>query len=137
MVGGGSSSASSHDSSAGGGGGSREDRLAGDRSYPAGGALAETHVASGVAGGGSNAPGFGAIDSEGVGVGRGAGAVEVEGGDEGGATLLDCVPVEREQKLVESCRTSQSRFRQEAKAVAQHYADIKSVSIFFRVFFHS
>ena len=45
----------------------------------------------------------------------------------GEATLLDCVPVEREQKLLESCRTSQRRFRQEAEAVAQKYAAIKKV----------
>ena len=42
-------------------------------------------------------------------------------------TLLDCVPVEREYKLLESCRTSQRRFGQEGKAVAQKYAAIKRV----------
>lgn len=42
-------------------------------------------------------------------------------------TLLGCVPVEREYKLLESCRTSQRRFRQEAEAVAQKYAAIKRV----------
>ncbi|CAN0229612.1 unnamed protein product, partial [Laminaria digitata] len=43
----------------------------------------------------------------------------------GRATLLECVPVEREKRLLESCRTSQRRFRQEAEAVAQKYAAIK------------
>lgn len=45
------------------------------------------------------------------------------------ATLLDCVPVERERRLLESCRTSQRRFRQEAEAVAEKYTAIKNVGV--------
>ena len=51
------------------------------------------------------------------------------GGDEGGGgkTLLDCIPVEREQRLLESCRTSQRRFRLEGDNVAQKYSAIEQV----------
>ncbi|CAN0286012.1 unnamed protein product [Pylaiella littoralis] len=42
-----------------------------------------------------------------------------------GKTLLDCIPLEREQRLLESCRTSQRRFRQEGENVAQKYATIE------------
>lgn len=63
---------------------------------------------------------FGAGDGMGVASAR-------EGAEASKLTLLDCVPVEREKKLLESCRTSQKRFRQEAKAVAQQFNDIKNV----------
>ncbi|CAN0382812.1 unnamed protein product, partial [Ectocarpus sp. 8 AP-2014] len=51
---------------------------------------------------------------------------QVGGGESGGKTLLDCIPVEREQRLLESCRTSQRRFQQEAENVAQKYATIEN-----------
>ncbi|CAB1104811.1 unnamed protein product [Ectocarpus sp. CCAP 1310/34] len=50
---------------------------------------------------------------------------EVGGSGRGGKTLLDCIPVEREQRLLESCRTSQRRFQQEAENVAQKFATIE------------
>ncbi|CAN0081347.1 unnamed protein product, partial [Ectocarpus sp. 12 AP-2014] len=50
---------------------------------------------------------------------------EVGGSGRGDKTLLDCIPVEREQRLLESCRTSQRRFQQEAENVAQKYATIE------------
>lgn len=52
---------------------------------------------------------------------------EVSGSGSGVKTLLDCIPVEREQRLLESCRTSQRRFQQEAENVAQKYATIEKV----------
>eukprot|EP00903_Cladosiphon_okamuranus_P011707 g11010.t1 len=51
---------------------------------------------------------------------------EISGGGRGGGkTLLDCIPVEREQRLLESCRTSQRRFRLEGDNVAQKYSAIE------------
>lgn len=44
-------------------------------------------------------------------------------------TLFDCVPIEREYKLLESCRTSQRRFGQEEEAVAQEHATIMRVRV--------
>ncbi|CAM9712667.1 unnamed protein product, partial [Hapterophycus canaliculatus] len=56
---------------------------------------------------------------------RGEEEEEEEEAGGGGATLLDCIPVEREQRLLESCRTSQRRFQQEADNVAQKYSTIE------------
>lgn len=59
-----------------------------------------------------------------------SGQPDREEGDRGGSgvTLLDCIPVEREQRLLESCRTSQRRFQQEADNVGQKYSTIERVS---------
>lgn len=107
------------------------------------GSEASGSVSVAAGGGGVAGEESGAFSGEGGGGGGGGGQEDIlrrRGWSRGGveqqqgrgqgrrATLLDCVPVEREQKLLESCRTSQRRFRQEAEALAKQYVAIKKVS---------
>lgn len=64
---------------------------------------------------------------QGGGMGGGSGAGSSSGSVAGGKTLLDCIPVEREQRLLESCRTSQRRFRVEGDNVALKYSAVEEV----------